>query len=155
LSDEPRPGRPRTITDEQVDAVIVKTLESAPPDATHWSTRSMGPGGGRLTQSAVLRIWRAFGLQTLDRDVPEHLDVHLVLENSSTHKTPAIQPWLILPPPVRAPFHAELFPLAEPRRALLRRVAHRSVPQLSNEIRAWIATCNDEPRPYVWTKTAR
>jgi transposase len=62
LLDEPRPGRPRTITDEQVEEVIIKTLETAPRDATHWSTRSMAREVG-LTQSAVLRIWRAFGLQ--------------------------------------------------------------------------------------------
>src|ERR687898_2522491 len=62
LTDKPRPGRPRTITDEQVDAVITKTLESAPRDATHWSTRSMAREVG-LTQSAVQRIWKAFGLQ--------------------------------------------------------------------------------------------
>src|SRR3954463_15979797 len=62
LTDEPRPGRPRTISDEQVEAVIVKTLETTPKDATHWSTRSMAAEVG-LTQSAVLRIWKAFGLQ--------------------------------------------------------------------------------------------
>jgi transposase len=62
LLDEPRPGRPRTITDEQVEEVVVRTLESAPKDATHWSTRSMAREVG-LTQSAVLRIWTAFGLQ--------------------------------------------------------------------------------------------
>jgi transposase len=62
LSDEPRPGRPRTITDAQVEEVIVKTLESTPRDATHWSTRSMAREVG-LTQTAVSRIWRAFGLQ--------------------------------------------------------------------------------------------
>src|SRR5829696_2930803 len=60
--DEPRPGRPRTITDEQVEEVIVRTLETTPKDATHWSTRSMAREVG-LTQSAVLRIWQAFGLQ--------------------------------------------------------------------------------------------
>jgi transposase len=61
LRDEPRPGRPRTITDEKVEEVIIKTLETTPKDATHWSTRSMAREVG-LTQSAVLRIWRAFGL---------------------------------------------------------------------------------------------
>src|SRR5215208_7672110 len=60
--DEPRPGRPRTISDEQVDEVIVRTLETTPKDATHWSTRSMAKEVG-LTQNAVLRIWHAFGLQ--------------------------------------------------------------------------------------------
>ena len=67
LTDEPRPGRPRTITDEQVDAVITTTLESTPKDATHWSTRSMAREVG-LTQTAVSRIWRAFGLQPHRQD---------------------------------------------------------------------------------------
>jgi transposase len=62
LVDEPRPGQPRKITDDQVEEVIVKTLESTPKNATHWSTRSMAAEVG-LTQSAVHRIWRAFGLQ--------------------------------------------------------------------------------------------
>jgi transposase len=62
LLDEPRPGRPRTISDEKVAEVIAATLESAPRDATHWSTRSMAAQVG-LSQTAVSRIWRAFGLQ--------------------------------------------------------------------------------------------
>jgi transposase len=62
LLDEPRPGRPRTITDDQVEAVITRTLEGPPKDATHWSTRSMAREAG-VTQNAVLRIWHAFGLQ--------------------------------------------------------------------------------------------
>src|SRR5262249_42334491 len=200
--DEPRPGRPRMISDARVEEVIVRTLETTPRDATHWSTRSLASELG-LSQSAVLRIWRAFGLQphrqqtwklsrdplfvdkvrdivglylnpperavvlcvdeksqiqaldrtapilpmlpgvperathdykragtsslyaalnlttgtvigrtharhraiefkkflqTLDREVPDHLDVHLVLDNSSTHKTPAIQKWLATHP---------------------------------------------------------
>ena len=223
LTDEPRPGRPRTISDERVEEVIVGTLETTPKDATHWSTRSMAAEVG-LTQNAVLRIWRAFGLQphrrqtwklsrdpqfvdkvkdvvglylnpperavvlcvdeksqiqasdrtapilpmlpgvperathdykragtsslyaalnitigkvigalhsrhraiefkqflhTLEREVPGHLDVHLVLDNSSTHKTPAVQRWLDAHPR----FVLHLTPTSsswfKPRRALV------------------------------------
>ena len=66
LHDEPRPGKPRTISDEDVERVIVKTLEDHPHDATHWSTRSMATASG-MSQTAVSRIWRAFGLK------PHHL----------------------------------------------------------------------------------
>ncbi|SOE39776.1 transcriptional regulator, RpiR family [Streptomyces sp. OK228] len=62
LGDMPRSGGPRTVTDEQVAAVVAKTLESTPKNATHWSTRSMAKEIG-LSQSSVSRIWRAFGLQ--------------------------------------------------------------------------------------------
>ena len=62
LLDAPRPGAPRTIDDARVDAVIAKTLESKPQGATHWSTRTMAHETG-MTQTAVSRIWRAFGLQ--------------------------------------------------------------------------------------------
>jgi transposase len=62
LTDEPRPGRPRLITDEQVERVITKTLEETPGQDTHWSTRSMGTATG-MSQSAISRIWRAFGLK--------------------------------------------------------------------------------------------
>ncbi len=62
LLDAPRPGAPRSIEDAHVDAVIAKTLESVPAGATHWSTRRMAREAG-LSQTAVSRIWRAFGLQ--------------------------------------------------------------------------------------------
>ncbi|CAL9328725.1 IS630 family transposase ISMsm2 [Streptomyces sp. enrichment culture] len=62
LGDMPRSGGPRTVADEQVAAVVKRTLESAPKDATHWSTRAMAKEMG-LSQSTVSRIWRAFGLQ--------------------------------------------------------------------------------------------
>jgi transposase len=62
LGDDPRPGAVRTITDDQVEAVIVKTLEEMPLDATHWSTRSMAREM-KMSQSAISRIWRAFGLK--------------------------------------------------------------------------------------------
>src|SRR3954449_3571161 len=266
LVDEPRPGQPRTITDAQVDFVITKTLESAPKDATHWSTRSMAAEVG-LTQSAVHRVWKAFGLQphraetfklsrdpqfvakvrdvvglylnpperavvlsvdeksqiqaldrtqpilpmqpglaerathdykrhgtsslyaaldlstgkvigrlharhraiefkaflqTLDREVPADLDVHVILDNSSTHKTPAIGRWLAAHPRFVlhfTPTSSSWLNLverwfAELTTKLLRRGAHRSVRQLNADIRAWIDTWNDHPRPFVWTKTA-
>jgi transposase len=266
LTDEPRPGQPRKITDAQIEEVIVKTLESTPQDATHWSTRSMAEEVG-LTQSAVYRIWKAFGLQphrqetwklsrdpqfiekvrdvvglylnpperavvlcvdeksqiqaldrtaptlpmlpgtpqrathdykragtsslyaaldlttgkvigrlharhraiefkqfvqTLDREVPAELDVHLVLDNSSTHKTPAIQRWLLAHPRFVlhfTPTSSSWLNLverwfAELTAKKLRRGAHRSVRQLNADIRAWIETWNENPRPYVWTKTA-
>jgi transposase len=265
LVDEPRPGQPRKITDAQVEEVIVKTLESTPKDATHWSTRSMAREVG-LTQSAVHRIWKAFGLQphrqetwklskdpqfiekvrdvvglyldpperavvlcvdeksqiqaldrtapifpmlpgvperathdykrsgtsslyaaldiatgkvigslhsrhravefkkfltTLDRAVPPELEVHLVLDNASTHKTPAIQKWLAGHPRFVlhfTPTSSSWLNLverwfAELTTKKLRRGAHRSVRDLNTDIRAWIATWNENPRPYVWTKT--
>jgi transposase len=62
LHDEPRPGGPRTISDDQVEEVVVKTLESTPKNATHWSTRSMAKEVG-LSKGTIARIWRAFGLQ--------------------------------------------------------------------------------------------
>jgi transposase len=62
LSDDPRPGAPRKITDDQVEAVIVKTLEEKPKDATHWSTRSMATEVG-MSRTTINRIWNAFGLQ--------------------------------------------------------------------------------------------
>ena len=60
--DLPRPGRPRTVSDARVEEVIVRTLDAMLKDATHWSTRSMAAEVG-LSQTAVSRIWRAFGLQ--------------------------------------------------------------------------------------------
>src|SRR3954453_5623139 len=266
LLDEPRPGRPRTITDDQVEAVIVKTLESAPKNATHWSTRSMAAESG-LTQSAVSRIWRAFGLQphrqdswklskdpqfvdkvkdvvglyldpperavvlcvdtksqiqaldrtapilpmlpgtperatpdykphgtssryaaldittgkvigslhsrhraiefkkflqTIDREVPADLDVHLVLDNSSTHKTPAIRNWLAAHPLFVlhfTPTSSSWLNLVERwfgelTTKKLRRGTHRSVRQLNADIRAWIETWNGDPKPFIWTETA-
>jgi len=62
LRDEPRSGAPRTVADARIEAVIVRTLESQPPDATHWSSRGMARASG-LSVSTVQRIWRAFGLQ--------------------------------------------------------------------------------------------
>src|SRR5229473_3331617 len=62
LLDEPRPGTPRKISDEQVEQVVIRTLETTPKDATHWSTREMAKRAG-ISRMAVSRIWRAFGLR--------------------------------------------------------------------------------------------
>jgi transposase len=62
LYDEPRPGAKRTITDEQIEHVIIRTLETTPRGATHWSTREMAKAVG-LSHMAINRIWRAFALQ--------------------------------------------------------------------------------------------
>lgn len=62
LTDEPRPGAPRSITDAQVEQALARTLEARPKDATHGSTRTLGRDLG-LSQTAVSRIWRAFGLK--------------------------------------------------------------------------------------------
>jgi transposase len=266
LADEPRPGVPRSITDEQVEQVIVKTLEETPTDATHWSTRQMARATG-MSQTAVSRIWRAFGLkphlvetwrlssdpqfidkvrdiwglylnppeaavvlcvdeksqiQALDRTapvlplmpgtpqrrshdytrygttnlyaalnlasglvisqmtprhratefkrflarvdeaVPAALDVHVICDNSSTHKTPAIRRWLVAHPRFRlhfTPTYSSWLNLverwfAELTTKWLKRGSHRSVPELTRSIQSWIDTWNDDPRPFVWTKTA-
>jgi transposase len=266
LHDEPRPGKPRTISDEDVERVIVKTLEEQPANATHWSTRSMAAATG-MSQSAISRIWRAFGLKPhqteafklspdpqfidkvrdivglylnppeaavvlcvdekaqiqaldrsapvlpllrgvverrshdyvrngttnlyaaldlasgkviaemtprhraeefrrflnlIDKSVPAHLDVHLVLDNSSTHKTPSIQRWLVRHPRFRlhfTPTYSSWLNLverwfAELTTKWIKRGTHRSVRDLVASIRTWIANWNDDPKPYVWHKTA-
>jgi transposase len=76
LLDEPRPGAPRSITDADVERVVARTLEATPRDATHWSTRSMAQACG-LSQSAISRIWRAFGLQ------PHRTETVSVVEGSA------------------------------------------------------------------------
>jgi transposase len=272
LADEPRPGAARTIDDEQVERVLVATLETTPKDATHWSTRSLARHVG-MSQSAISRIWRAFGLKPdlvdtfklstdpqfiervrdvvglylnppqaamvlcvdektgvqagdrtapvlpllpvlpgtparqthdytrhgttnlyalyaaldvaggkviaqmtprhraiefkrflghIDRQVPTGLDVHVICDNSSTHKTPAIQRWLLSHPRVQlhfTPTYSSWLNLVERwfgelTSKWLRRGTHRSVPQLQQSIQAWIDTWNQDPRPFVWHKTA-
>ena len=266
LHDEPRPGQPRKVSDEDVERVIVKTLEEQPADATHWSTRSMAKATG-MSQTAVSRIWRAFGLKPhqteafklspdpqfidkvrdivglylnppdaavvlcvdeksqiqaldrsapvlplmpgvperhthdyvrhgttnlyaaldvasgqviadmtqrhraeefrrflslIDKSVPDDLQVHVVLDNSATHKTPQIQRWLKRHPRFTlhfTPTYSSWLNLverwfAELTTKWIKRSAHRSVRELTDSIRTWITNWNDDPKPYVWHKTA-
>jgi transposase len=69
IYDEPKPGAPRRITDERIENIVVKTLESRPRGATHWSTRQMAKKV-ELSQSTISRIWRTFGLK------PHRADTH-------------------------------------------------------------------------------
>ena len=101
-------------------------------------------------------------LNLIDTSVPAHLDVHVVLDNSSTHKTPSIQRWLVRHP--RFTFHftptysswlnlVERW-FAELTTKWIKRGAHRSVRDLVASIRTWITNWNDEPKPFVWHKSA-
>ncbi|OLZ45090.1 IS630 family transposase, partial [Streptomyces amritsarensis] len=78
----------------------------------------------------------------LDKEVPTGLEVHLVLDNYATHKTPAIKTWLV------ERWFAEL------TNKQIRRGVHKSVQALEQDIRAWVAAWNTDPKPYIWTKTA-
>src|SRR3954452_7980921 len=90
LTDEPRPGQPRKITDAKVEEVIVKTLETTPKDATHWSTRSMAAEVG-LNQTAVHRIWKAFGLQPHRSDL-EAVQGPAVHREGPRRRRPVLEP---------------------------------------------------------------
>ncbi len=100
-------------------------------------------------------------LGLIERSVPAHLDVHIVLENSSTHKTPSIQRWLRHP---RFHLHFTLTYsswlnlverwFAELTTKSIKRSAHRSVRDLVAQIRTWITNWNEDPKPYVWHKSA-
>ena len=154
-------------------APILPMLPGSPERATHDYRRSgtsslyaalditTGQVIGRLHQRHRSIEFKQF-LQTIDREVPADLDVHVVLDNSSTHKTPAVKKWLLAHPR----FVLHLTPTSsswlnlverwfgELTTKKLRRGTHRSVAALNADIRAWIETWNDNPRPFVWTKTA-
>jgi transposase len=101
-------------------------------------------------------------LQRIDAEVPDEFAVHVVLDNASTHKTPAVRRWLTAHPRFVlhfTPTSSSWLNLVERRfgeltTKRLQRGTHRSVRALNADIRTWIDTWNDNPRPYVWTKTA-
>lgn len=101
-------------------------------------------------------------LDTIDDHVPAELNVHLILDNSSTHKTPTIQNWLAKRPRFNVHFTPtysswinqveRLF--ADLTTQQIRRGSYRSVPQLEAAIREFLDARNEDPKPYIWTKTA-
>jgi transposase len=101
-------------------------------------------------------------LNLIDSSVPAHLDVHVVLDNSSTHKTPSIQRWLVRHPRFAlhfTPTYSSWLNLverwfAELTTKWIKRSAHRSVKDLVASIRSWVTNWNDDPKPFVWHKTA-
>lgn len=266
LHDEPRPGVERSITDDEVEKVVVRTLETKPKGGTHWSTRSMAKQVG-LSHSSIGRIWRTFGLKPhrtktfrlsedpyliekvrdivglylsppdnavvfsvdeksqiqalaratpvlpmdigmperrthnyvrhgttdlfaaldvatgqvlgrcfnrhraleflkflkdIDAHVDSALDIHVVLDNLSTHKTPAVMRWLVRHPRFHlhfTPTHASWINQVERFFGLLtqqalQRGSHTSVPELRDAIAGFIAAHNETPKPFRWTKTA-
>jgi transposase len=99
-------------------------------------------------------------LNLIDASVPADLDVHVVLDNSSTHKTPSIQRWLVRHPRFKLRFTptysswlnlVECWP-AELTTKWIKRGAHRSVRDLVASIRAWITNRNEDPRPTLGTR---
>jgi transposase len=101
-------------------------------------------------------------LNLIDASVPAHLDVHVVLDNSSTHKTPSIQRWLLRHPRFTlhfTPTYSSWLNLverwfAELTTKWIKRSAHRSVRDLVASIRTWITNWNENPKPFVWHKSA-
>ncbi len=114
-----------------------------------------------LTDRHRAEEFRRF-LNLVERSVPSHLDVHVIVDNSSTHKTPAIRRWLLRHPRFTlhfTPTYSSWLNLverwfAELTEKWLRRGTHRSTKELVASIRTWIERWNDEPRPFVWHKTA-
>ncbi|MHB9149954.1 MAG: IS630 family transposase [Thermoleophilia bacterium] len=101
-------------------------------------------------------------LRRIDERVPAHLDVHLILDNYATHKTPAVKRWLLAHPRFVlhfTPTGSSWLNLverwfAELTERNIRRGTHRSVPELNADIRDWMEHWNENPRPFIWTKTA-
>ena len=154
-------------------APILPMLPGTPERATHDYKRSStsslyaaldlttGQVIGALHSRHRATEFKKF-LQSIDQAVPTKLEVHLVLDNASTHKTPAIQRWLLAHPRFQlhfTPTSSSWLNLVERwfselTSKKLRRGTHRSVRELNQDIRAWIDRWNENPRPYVWTKTA-
>lgn len=266
LHDELRPGRPRSVSDEQVAVLIRKTLKTKPKDGTHWTIRSMAKET-KLSRPTVHRVWKAFGLQPhrqrhfklstdpffvekvrdivglylnppdkamvlcvdeksqvqaldrtqpllpmglgyvegvthdyvrhgtttlfaaldiatgkvltsckrrhrhqeylqflkhIDKNVPEDLDIHLVVDNYATHKHTKVKRWLAARPRYQVhytPTYASWLNQVEIwfniiTQKAIRRGTFRSVKDLVSKINQFVNHYNKETQPFVWTATA-
>ena len=101
-------------------------------------------------------------LRTIDREVPDELDLHLILDNYNTHKVPAVKRWLVRHPRFHlhfTPTYSSWINLVERWFATLtekklKRSAHKSVRRLETDLKSYIEINNENPKPFVWTKTA-
>jgi hypothetical protein len=97
-------------------------------------------------------------LTTIDAQVPDHLDIHLICDKLRHHNAPTVQSWLAKQPRFHMHYTSWINQVersfAELTRQLIQRGDHRSVQALERDIRAWAAAWNDNPKPFVWTKTA-
>ena len=148
-----RPGTPERRTHDYVRHGVT-SLFAALNTATGLVTASLH----RRHRAVEFRKF----LVTIDQVVPAGLDVHVVIDNAATHKTPAIQRWLLAHPRFQVHFTPTSSSwlnlverwFAELTTKWLRRGSHRSVQELERSIRQWVATWNQNPRPFVWHKTA-
>ncbi|MYE62388.1 MAG: transposase, partial [Rhodothermaceae bacterium] len=164
LFDIPRLGKPRMVSDEDVEKVITKTLASMPRDAMQLEYTQDGRATG-VSASTVNRIWRAFGVKphrTETYKLSKDLEIHLVLDNYSTHKTDMIHNWLLRRPRVHlysTPSSASRLNLVERWFAKItsdqiRGGMHRSTKELETAIKDYLEIYNEAPKPFNWTKSA-
>jgi transposase len=137
------------------------TSATASPACSRRSTSPAGPSSASCIASIAPSSSREF-LTTIDKTVPQALDVQVICDNYGTHKTPAIKAWLGRHPR----FHLHFTPTGSSwinqverwfgflTDQLLQRGVHKSVQALETDIRAWVADWNQHPRPFIWTKTA-
>ncbi|MEI6256216.1 MAG: transposase [Planctomycetota bacterium] len=166
--DLPRGGRPATLRQGLSRQTIEATTQTKPANATHWSTKTLAKHLGCST-SMVQRVWKANEsqhrhqewtnfLQLIDKQTPQNLDIHMIVDNYATHKHPRVKTWLTR----HRRFHMHFTPTSsswlnfierwfcEITGKRIRRGTFRSVQQLIDAIMAFIKDHNSNPKSFVW-----